>query len=88
MSFILQEPTFNITKSNNAISLLKFYGVNLVIGFVIALVVALIGWLVGGPWILDMPLPLLLIGGIVVLLCVNLYTITTFEYYDGCYKRQ
>lgn len=78
MSYKLQQPSFDI--SENFSTLLKFYGINIVTSIVIACLIVLV--------ITTMGVGLLgHIAIVLVILVTQVYAITTFEHYDGCYKK-
>jgi uncharacterized membrane protein YkgB len=81
MSFELREPTANLADSGNIVTLLKFYGINLLVSIVVGLLLMLIISMTGVGLIGH----ILVIG---VILVSQLYAITTFEYYDGCYRKK
>lgn len=80
-SYYQPETSLNIFDSGNVVSLLKFYGVNILLSIVLSLIILLI-LSTAGPGVL---------GGVLLFLAVfmgQLYTIRLFERWDGCYFKQ
>ncbi len=80
MSTVLVEPTFDITSKNNIVTLLKLYGVNILLSITISLIIALMLNTVGLS-------ALSIFGLVIIVLMGQLYTISLFEKWDGCYKK-
>jgi hypothetical protein len=94
--YVLQESSFSPFRGSNWISLLKFAGLAVVVGIVISLIMfvialvfapfmvadALSGGGGSGGWMLLMT-ALMITASVVA----NIFFITAFERWDGCYKK-
>lgn len=101
MSYELVEPSFDITSSDNWVTLLKFWGVNILVSMVVALLVVVIFYtfIAGSTEVSDGSLKGA-VGGAVngglmsivpivpVILMGQMYILGWFERMDGCYKKK
>ena len=75
------ETSVNILDTNNVVSLLKLYGVNILLSLVLSLVMVMILALFGTSIVSS-------IGLFAVVLMGQLYAIRLFERWDGCHFKQ
>lgn len=102
MTYKLAEPSFDITSGSNWITLLKFWGINILVSIVVTMLIIVIlrvfisggtaagysnddfkgaiGGAVKGGVVSMMPIVLVILMG-------QMYTLSLFEKYDGCYKK-
>lgn len=80
-NFRLVEPTMNIAQKNMPTTMLKFWGLQILVGIMMYLIIIIIIAQFGQQDILGNVLVVL------VLILGNTYMVTKFQNLDGCYKK-
>lgn len=80
-SYARVEPTLNFTKKGMPTTLIKFWGIQIIVGIIMYVVIILIMMYFGQRTVL---------GNVLAILAIimgNTYMVTKFQNLDGCYKQ-
>ena len=92
MEYKLAEPSFNIASGDNWLMILKHFGANLLVSIVVVFVIYMIlkvfiGDVMKNPAKVFNGGLMVAIPIIAVIMMGQMYTLSLFENWDGCYKR-